>query len=237
MGIRQIVEPIDEVLDLGIDTIETGALLGILMDSGQAEYGDVTFMERALEDIRQGNERGRLLAQGTARVGEHFGIERVPVIKQQTISAYDPRVIEVTGISMMYTAQGADHTAGNLPAAECDGKTTEELTKESLHMQVMCAAVDSLGLCVFGRSVTNEHPEMIINAVNAAFDAGLDMEFFEELGRDTIRMEKSFNTAAGFNEEDDELLEFFYSEPLTPSGKTARHRSADVNRVIREALG
>ena len=53
--------------DLGIDTIETGALLGILMDSGQAEYGDVTFMEEALEDIRQGNERGRLLAQGTAR--------------------------------------------------------------------------------------------------------------------------------------------------------------------------
>ena len=104
-------------------------------------------------------------------------------------------------------------------------------------MQVMCAAVDSLGLCVFGRSVTNEHPEMIINAVNAAFDAGLDMEFFEELGRETIRMEKSFNTAAGFNEEDDELPEFFYSEPLTPSGKTARHRSADVNRVIREALG
>ena len=223
--------------DLGVDTIEIGGTLGALMDAGHAEFGDVEFLGQALDDIAQGNERGRLLAQGAARVGEHFGIERVPVIKKQTISAYDPRVIEVTGISMMYTAQGADHTAGNLPAAECDGKTTEELTKESLHMQVMCAAVDSLGLCVFGRSVTNEHPEMIINAVNAAFDAGLDMEFFEELGRETIRMEKSFNTAAGFNEEDDELPEFFYSEPLTPSGKTARHRSADVNRVIREALG
>ena len=223
--------------DLGIDTIEIGGMLGALMDAGHAEFGDVEFLGQALDDIAQGNERGRLLAQGAARVGEHFGIERVPVIKKQAISAYDPRVIEVTGISMMYTAQGADHTAGNLPAAECDGKTTEELTKESLHMQVMCAAVDSLGLCVFGRSVTNEHPEMIINAVNAAFDAGLDMEFFEELGRETIRMEKTFNTAAGFNEEDDELPEFFYSEPLAPSGKTARHRSADVNRVIREALG
>ncbi|PPR74570.1 MAG: hypothetical protein CFH05_01028, partial [Alphaproteobacteria bacterium MarineAlpha3_Bin4] len=223
--------------DLGIDTIEIGGTLGALMDAGHAEFGDVEFLGQALDDIAQGNERGRLLAQGAARVGEHFGVERVPVIKKQTISAYDPRVIEVTGISMMYTAQGADHTAGNLPAAECDGKTTEELTKESLHMQVMCAAVDSLGLCVFGRSVTNEHPEMIINAVNAAFDAGLDMEFFEELGRETIRMEKTFNTAAGFNEEDDELPEFFYSEPLAPSGKTARHRSTDVNRVIREALG
>ena len=223
--------------DLGIDTIEIGGTLGALMDAGHAEFGDVEFLGQALDDIAQGNERGRLLAQGAARVGEHFGIERVPVIKKQAISAYDPRVIEVTGISMMYTAQGADHTAGNLPAAECDGKTTEELTKESLHMQVMCAAVDSLGLCVFGRSVTNEHPEMIINAVNAAFDAGLDMEFFEELGRETIRMEKTFNTSAGFNEEDDELPEFFYSEPLAPSGKTARHRSADVNRVIREALG
>ncbi|MEZ4605318.1 MAG: aldehyde ferredoxin oxidoreductase C-terminal domain-containing protein [Deinococcales bacterium] len=61
---------------------------------------------------------GKLWAQGTARVGEHYGIKRIPVIKKQAISAYDPRTIEATGISMMTTAQGADHTAGNLPRLE-----------------------------------------------------------------------------------------------------------------------
>ena len=122
--------------DLGIDTIEVGAMLAILMDHGEAEYGDVAFMERAMEDIRVGNERGRILAQGTARVGAHYGIERVPVIKKQAISAYDPRIIEVTGVSMMLTAQGADHTAGNLPAYDCNGKTMTDLAEASYGVQI-----------------------------------------------------------------------------------------------------
>ena len=86
-------------------------------------------MEEALDDIRAGNERGRILAQGTARVGEHYGIERVPVIKKQAISAYDPRIIEVTGVSMMLTAQGADHTTGNIPTYNSDGKTVKDLAE------------------------------------------------------------------------------------------------------------
>ena len=94
--------------DLGVDTIEVGATLGVLMDAGEGKFGDHEFMAKALDDIRQGNERGRILAQGTARVGEHYKVARIPTIKKQGISAYDPRVIEVTGISMMVTAQGAD---------------------------------------------------------------------------------------------------------------------------------
>ena len=159
--------------DLGIDTIEVGATLGMLMDHGEAEFGDVNFMADALDDIRTGTERGKLLAQGTARVGAHYGAKRVPVIKKQAISAYDPRVIEVTGISMMVTAQGADHTTGNVPAAECKGKSTEELTAMSMEVQVSCAAADSLGLCLFGRSVTGANIQMIIDALNYAHDAGL----------------------------------------------------------------
>ena len=104
--------------DLGIDTIETGATLAVLMEAGLAQFGDVNWMQSALEEIRRGTENGRIWAQGTARVGEHYGVKRVPVIKKQAISAYDPRVIEVTGVSMMVTAQGADHTTGNAPPAE-----------------------------------------------------------------------------------------------------------------------
>ena len=56
--------------DLGIDTIETGATIALLMEAGEGKYGDLAFMESALNDIRAGNQRGRLLAQGAARVGE-----------------------------------------------------------------------------------------------------------------------------------------------------------------------
>ena len=222
--------------DLGVDTIEVGATLGMLMDHGEAEFGDVNFMADALDDIRTGTERGKLLAQGTARVGAHYGAKRVPVIKKQAISAYDPRVIEVTGISMMVTAQGADHTTGNVPAAECKGKSTEELTAMSMEVQVSCAAADSLGLCLFGRSVTGANIQMIIDALNDAHDAGLGPTFMDDLGRETLELEIEFNRQAGFTEADDELPAFFHDEPLAPTGKTARHRSAEVNRCRHEWL-
>jgi len=223
--------------DLGVDTIEVGATLGVLMEAGQGAFGDVEFMLRALQDMRAGNERGRLLAQGTARVGRHYKVARVPVIKGQGISAYDPRVIEVTGISMMVTAQGADHTSGNVPAFDCKGKSTEDLVAVSLEAQTMTAAADSLGLCIFGRSVTNVSAELIVAALNDAHGTNFDPSFIQTLGLEALRMEWEFNRAAGFTEGDDELPEFFYTEALAPSGKTARHRSAVVNRRLRELIG
>jgi len=214
--------------DLGIDTIELGATLALLMEKGDAEFGDVGFMEAALEDIRTGTERGQFLSSGAARVGEHFNIARVPVIKKQAISAYDPRVIEVTGISMMSTAQGADHTTGNLPTHDCEGKSTEELVGESMTVQMLCAAADSVGLCLFGRSVTNINHDLVVGAINDAIGTELPNTFLMELGVETLALEEQFNNDAGFGEEDDELPAFFYKENLAPSDKTARHHAVEV---------
>jgi aldehyde:ferredoxin oxidoreductase len=222
--------------DLGIDTIEIGATLAVLMEAGVGKFGDMEFMLQAMDEMRRGTERGRLYAQGTARVGAHFKVARVPVIKQQAISAYDPRVIEVTGISMMVTAQGADHTTGNLPVFDCKDKTTKQIAEASLGIQIACAAADSLGLCIFGRSVTNVSAELVVTALNDAHGTALDTSFMKTLGLETLRNEWAFNKQAGFTEKDDELPEFFYAEPLAPSNKAARHRSAEVNRSMRELL-
>ena len=222
--------------DLGIDTIELGATLGVLMEAGQGAFGDVGFMMAALDDIRLGNERGRLLAQGTARVGEHFGVKRVPVIKRQGISAYDPRVIEVTGISMMLTAQGADHTAGNLPGFDCKGKSTEELVAASLGAQVSAATADSLGLCIFGRSVTDTNPQLIVTALNDAHGTQLEEAFLKTLGREVLELEWKFNRLAGFTDADDELPDFFYTEMLAPTGNVARHRATEVNQSLDQLI-
>ena len=46
-----------------------------------------------------------------------------------------------------------------------------------------------------------------------------------------------FNRQAGFTEEDDELLDFFYDEPLAPTGKSARHHTADCEPRGAEAAG
>ncbi|HER27193.1 MAG TPA: aldehyde ferredoxin oxidoreductase, partial [Rhodospirillales bacterium] len=224
------------VNDLGIDTIEVGAMLGMLMDAGQAEFGDTDFMYQALDDIAKGTERGRLLAQGTARVGEHFNIARVPVIKKQALSAYDPRVIEVTGVSMMVTAQGADHTVGNVPAFDCKGASISDLADASYDMQVNSAVADSMGFCIIGRSVNNVQKEFMIGALNDALGTNFETSFFADLGHQTLVMERAFNKAAGFTEADDELPAFFRNEPLAPTNKKARLQAAEVNRYMNVLL-
>ncbi len=214
--------------DLGVDTIELGGTLGVLMDAGHGEFGDAAFMEKMCDEMRTGSDLGKIIAQGAARVGEHYGIERVPVIKKQTISAYDPRVIEVTGITMMMTAQGADHTAGNLPTYECEGKEVEELVHASLEAQVLTAAADSLGLCIFGRSVTNEQIDFMVNALNDAHGTQLTPDFYQQLGTEALKLENEFNQQAGFLVDDDDLPEFFYKEALAPTGKLARFHGKEV---------
>jgi aldehyde:ferredoxin oxidoreductase len=215
--------------DMGVDTIETGATLGVLMEAGLASFGDVKFMADSLRQIMQGTEQGKIWAQGTARVGEHYKVRRVPVIKRQAISAYDPRVVEATGISMMATAQGADHTAGNLPRLKTREMDLDALVTQSLAVQVNCAATDSLGLCIFGRSVTEPNTEFIANAANAAHGTTFTKDFFAELGRETLKLEYEFNRRAGFTEKDDELPAFFYDEPLAPTNHVARFHGRDVH--------
>ena len=179
--------------------------------------------------MRKGTEKGRLWAQGTARVGEHYKVRRVPVIKKQAISAYDPRVVEATGVTMMATAQGADHTAGNLPRLKTREMNAEQIVEQSLAHQARVAANDSLGLCIFGMSVTNPNTEFLVNAINAAHGTSLTKDFFEPLGRDALRMEYEFNRRAGFTERDDELPEFFYTEALPPTNHVARFHASDVH--------
>ncbi len=218
--------------DLGIDTIETGATLAVLMEAGLASFGDAAWMKSALEEIGAGTPAGILWAQGTTRVGEHYGVKRVPVIKKQAISAYDPRVIEVTGLSMMVTAQGADHTTGNAPRLKTRSMTPDEIINASLREQILSAATDSVGLCVFGRSVTNAQTEFIASAINDAVGTQLTSDFFFELGRETLRLEWEFNQQAGFTTQDDDLPGFFYEEPLPPTSHVARFRGEDVRELF-----
>ncbi len=226
-----------EANDLGVDTIELGATIGVLMDAGKGSFGDPSYMKSVVDEMRAGSDEGRLYASGTQRVGEALDVSRIPVIKGQAISAYDPRVIEVTGISMQMTAQGADHTAGNLPQYDSKGKPAAELVEASLDLQALCATTDSLGFCIFGRSVTLTQQDFILQALKDAVDVELPADFFPALGRETLELEHQFNRDAGFTDKDDDLPEFFYEEELAPSNQKARFRASDLKSATESWWG
>lgn len=222
--------------DLGVDSIEIGALLAVLMEAGDAAFGDTAFMEQAMRDLGEGNARGRDLAQGVARVGAARGLKRLPVIKKQAISAYDPRVAEVTAMSMMTTAQGADHTVGNSPTTITTNMSVEDVARESFTLQVLCATNDSLGLCLFGRSVSNTHQQMIIDAVNDALGTDLDVGFYTRLGYDALVLERRFNADAGFGVDDNALPAFMNEEPLPPTDRVSRLTADEVTPIMDKLL-
>jgi aldehyde:ferredoxin oxidoreductase len=114
--------------------------------------------------------------------------------------------------------------------------STKEVVAASLEVQASWAAADSLGLCIFGRAVTNASLELMATALNDAHGTSFDPSFMRTLGMEAIKMEWAFNRAAGFTEKDDELPEFFYTEPLAPTNRAARHHSAEVNQSLRELL-
>src|SRR5262249_12945307 len=209
-----------------VDTIETGAMLAVLMEAGLGAWGDVKFMADCLAEIRRGTEEGRIWAQGAARGGGHYNGRRVPVIKRPAITPHDPRVGRATGITMMATAQGADHTAGNLPRLKTREMEAPAIVEQSVAHQARVAANDSLGLCIFGMSVTNPNTEFITNAINAAHGTSLTKDFFEALGRETLRLEHAFNRRAGFTAKDAEAPDFFYTESLPPTNPVARCHAA-----------
>src|SRR5574337_172137 len=75
-----------EVSDLGLDTIDMGAALGVAAEAGLMRFGDGERALQLLAEIRKGTPLGRILGHGAAVAGRVLGVLRVPVVKGQAMS-------------------------------------------------------------------------------------------------------------------------------------------------------
>ena len=96
--------------DLGLDTMDIGAGMGVAMEGGLLEWGDGEGAFRLLSGLTAGDEDARVLADGCVAMGKRLGVTRVPAVKGQSFAAYDPRVLKGTGTTYITSPQGADHT-------------------------------------------------------------------------------------------------------------------------------
>ncbi|MFX1238846.1 MAG: aldehyde ferredoxin oxidoreductase C-terminal domain-containing protein, partial [Promethearchaeota archaeon] len=82
-------------------------------DSGNLQWSDSKTVLKILnEEIRHGTEKGKLYGNGVMNIGMALKAERVPQVKGQGLSAYDPRVFKAMSITYATSPMGADHTAG-----------------------------------------------------------------------------------------------------------------------------
>jgi aldehyde:ferredoxin oxidoreductase len=205
-----------QVNDLGLDSIEIGAALGVACEAGLMEWGDASRGLELIDEIRQNTPLGRILGMGAATAGKVLGVERVPVTKGQAMSAYEPRAIKGTGVTFATTPQGADHTCGLTIRARVNHTDPKGQAAISLAAQLNMAGYDSLGACIFAGFGYAAAPTAIPELIKARYGWDVPANFLQELGKQTIKMEREWNRRAGFTKKDDRLPEWMTREPLPP---------------------
>jgi len=205
-----------ECNNIGIDTIETGAAIGIALSFGIANFGDEKEISKIIsKDIRNGTVLGQLLGSGCTLTAQVFKTSRVPAVKGQSINASDPRAHKERAITHSMSTMGADHTFGvtrsPIPPHESNG-----------HMQiarlvhVKMAGYESLGFCQMSLAGIEFELKYPVSLVNAIFNLNKDTEWLLKYGKEVILEERKFNFAAGFTEKDDRIPDFFKKEKLPP---------------------
>ena len=212
----KIAEMNAELNDLGLDTIEIGASLGVAAEARLMEFGDGARALELVNEIREGTPLGRILGSGPGTAGKVLGIERVPVVKNQAISAYDPRTVKGTGVTYATSPQGADHTAGLTIRADIDHLSPEGQVEVSRAAQFKTAGYDVIGACTFAGFGVSLAPHVISELLNARYGWETGDNILVELGRECIKLERQFNKLAGFTSADDRLPEWMTREPLPP---------------------
>jgi len=209
-----------QVNDLGLDSIEVGAALGVAAEAGLMRWGSEEDALKMIDEIRNGTELGRVLGDGAAATGKKYNIERVPVVKGQAMSAYEPRSIKGTGVTYATTPQGADHTCGLTIRAQINHLDPSVQRDVSLNAQLNMAGYDTLGACIFAGFGYAATPDFVVKRLLAARYGWDDLpdNILQELGKQTIKMEREFNRRAGFTKEDDRLPEWMTKEPIPETG-------------------
>jgi aldehyde:ferredoxin oxidoreductase len=228
--------------DIGLDTMNTGVAIAVAMDAGYKAFGDAQAAIEMLEEIVKGTELGKAIGNGPVSVGKHFNHHRVPVAKNQSIAAYDPRGIQGMAVTYATSPMGADHTAGwvvgqNLAAfgGKLDPLSPQGQVEVSRAAQIATAAFDCTGLCQFAATAANDVPEAgqaLLTLLGAKLGTALTQEDVNALGVRVIKAERAFNRKAGLTNKADRLAKFFYEEPLPPHNKTVLVSDEEMDRTF-----
>jgi aldehyde:ferredoxin oxidoreductase len=209
----------------GLDTIETGTTIGVAMEGGLAEFGDSKAAKKLVKAMGKGKPVGRILGAGTATTARVLGVTRAPVVKGQSMPAYEPRAIKGIGMTYAISTMGADHTSGYTIAPEIlgvSGKVDQfDRDKADLarNFQYATAWIDSTGHCLFIAFAILDIASGFEGAVeecNGVLGTNWTMDDVGRIGKEILDKELAFNRAAGFTKADDRMPEFMKYEKLPP---------------------
>ena len=228
--------------DFGLDTIEMGATIAVAMEGGIARFGDAAAAISLLQEVGKGTYLGRILGNGAGVTGKVFGVERVPVVKNQSMPAYDPRAVQGIGVTYATTPMGADHTAGYAVTANVLGVggnvnalKPEGQVELSRNLQIATAAIDASGMCLFVAFAILDQPDTfqaLVDIIGAFTGQETTADDIIALGKSILTRERDFNARAGFSSKDDRLPDYFKKEVLMPHQVTFGVSDNELDQVF-----
>ena len=228
-------------------------------DTGGLElrFGDSDLMIQLLEMTARREGIGDLLAEGTARLAERWGVvdtEYNLSVKGLEVPMHDPRVKVSVGIGYAVSTYGADHmTAPHDPYFTDEGsfalesvkplgiyramnptEITTEKVRSYILLENLWRVMDALGLCIFGFAPRGAMSlELMVRCLNAV--TGWNASLFElmKAGERGTMMARAFNHREGFTIEKDLLPKrLFNPKPDGPNAGLKMFEEADFNRSL-----
>jgi aldehyde:ferredoxin oxidoreductase len=245
------IDSLDDVAELiklcntyGFDTIETGTTIAVAMEAGVIPFGDGKGAINLVHEMGKGTPLGRILGSGTATTGRVYGVTHVPVVKGQSMPAYEPRAVKGIGITYATTTMGADHTAGYTIAPEILGVSgkVDPLSNEgkaalSRNFQTATAFIDSTGHCLFIAFAILDIAsgfQGMIDECNGVLGTNWTADDVTAYGVAVLKKERAFNEAAGLKEQADRVPEFMKIEPLPPHNQVFDIPDEALDSVYKE---
>lgn len=226
LGSNLDINNLDDIAELnrlcneyGIDTIETGGALGVLMAQNVLSFGDAKGTMNALNEIKKGSYLGKIIGSGADLIGKIYGATHVPTVKGQTMPAYDPRAIKGLGVTYATSPMGADHTAGQTVRVQIDHHAKEGQVEVSRKAQTVNTIWDHLGMCTFSSGAVQNRWDILGELVTAYIGEPISGEDIVKIANETLKLEHAFNKKAGFTTAHDKLPDYFYEEE-NPASKT-----------------
>jgi aldehyde:ferredoxin oxidoreductase len=224
----------------GMDTISTGNTLGLLfhlfekgavttLDTGGLElkWGDAAAVRQLvkLTALRQGI--GDLIAQGSKRLGRHFGAEEEAVqVNGLEVAYHDPRGVSGMALSYATSPRGACHNQSDYFFVDW-GHTQPELGIEYFPRQAEAeksanvarhqdwrTVYNAMVMCIFA----NVAPQMQVDLINAACGYDWDIAEMMRAGERGWNLKRAVNNRMGLRASNDRLPRALL-EPL-PAGGT-----------------
>jgi aldehyde:ferredoxin oxidoreductase len=228
------------------ECFETGVITAADTGGIELRFGDPLLMLQLLEMIARREGFGDLLAEGSARLADRWGVSGAPhclCVKGQELPLHDPRIKVGVGLSYALCTYGADHMNTPHDPSFVDPNSfafksvnalgihrampATELSNDKVRsfaiLETFWRMLDSVGLCVFGFAPRGVMPlDTLVACIKAATGWEVSLHDLMQAAERSSMLARAFNSREGFSIQHD-LLPARLFEPK-PNGPQAGSR-------------